>query len=280
LRVVGARLRAAILATLLASLTLGLLPVMSVVAHDPPGMNAFMYAMGQVESGGRYDAVNPSSGARGKYQIMPSNWPSWAGRYLGNRSASWSPANQEAVAHGKMHDLHHWLGSWRQVAYWWLTGRDGRGRTWSTFATGYVAKVMRIYNQRLGIAAEPADTRVWVNETSGSITYTGSWSSASHRGYRGGKVAWATADGATATMTFDGSAVTWYGPMGPTRGKAIVRIDGVVVKTVDLRASRFLSRRALFTMTWPEAGTHTIQIEVERVAKRPYVAIDAFAITP
>ena len=37
-----------------------------------------MNAVGQVESGGRYTARNPISGAYGKYQIMPSNWPSWA----------------------------------------------------------------------------------------------------------------------------------------------------------------------------------------------------------
>lgn len=279
MRVVGARLRAAILAILIASLAIGAQPAPS-VAHDPPGMTEFMQAMGEVESGGRYDARNATSGAYGKYQIMPANWPSWAAQYLGDAGAPQSPANQEAVAHGKMHDLHHWLGSWRQVAYWWLTGRDGRRMTWTTYATGYVNKVMTIYNRRLGVAAAPIDARTWIGEGSDRIAYTGRWRSASHPGYRGGKVLWATGDGATATLSFTGSAVTWYGPMGPTRGKAIVRVDGEVVKVVDLRAGRFLARRALFTMTWPEAGEHTIQIEVERVASRPYVAIDAFAITP
>lgn len=279
LRVVGARLRAAILAIVIAVLATGAQPASS-VAHDPPGMTHFMYAMGQVESGGRYDALNTSSGAYGKYQIMPSNWPTWAARYVGDADAPQSPANQERVAHGKMRDLHRWLGSWRQVAYWWLTGRDGRSITWTTYATSYVNKVMRLYNQRLGVSAAPVDTRTWVGETSARITYTGRWRPASHSGYRGGRVQWATADGATATLPFAGSKVTWYGPMGPTRGKAIVRIDGEVVKVVDLRARTFLSRRALFTMTWPEPGEHTIQIEVERVASRPYVAIDAFAITP
>ena len=61
-----------------------------------------MYAMGQVESGGNYTARNPTSGAYGKYQIMPSNWPAWARRYLGNPSARQTPANQEIVAAGKM----------------------------------------------------------------------------------------------------------------------------------------------------------------------------------
>ena len=65
-----------------------------------------MYAMGQVESGGNYYARNASSGAYGKYQIMPSNWPSWALRYLGNASAKPTPANQEIVAAGKFRSLY------------------------------------------------------------------------------------------------------------------------------------------------------------------------------
>ena len=49
-----------------------------------PGINRFLYALGQVESGGSYTARNPSSGAYGKYQIMPSNWPAWAKLYVGS----------------------------------------------------------------------------------------------------------------------------------------------------------------------------------------------------
>jgi hypothetical protein len=44
-------------------------------AKDPPGLAKFMNAIAKVESGGRYTAQNTSSGAYGKYQIMPSNWP-------------------------------------------------------------------------------------------------------------------------------------------------------------------------------------------------------------
>lgn len=278
LRVVRARVRALVLAGLVASLAVGVMPAPS--AAHAPGITTFMYAVGQVESNGRYDARNPTSGAYGKYQIMPANWPSWAARYLGDRTAPQTPRNQEIVARGKMHDLYHWLGSWRQVAHWWLTGRDGRGVAWSGVATHYVAKVMAIYNRRLGVAVAPVDPRTWVAETSADIVYAGAWASAAHAGYRGGRAAWSTEAGATATFTFTGSAATWYGPMGPTRGRAIVRVDGEVARVVDLHATRFLSRRALFTVIWPESGAHVIEIEVERVPGRPYIAIDAFAVTP
>jgi hypothetical protein len=38
---------------------------------------AFLWAEGQQESGGNYRAVNSSSGALGKWQVMPANLPSW-----------------------------------------------------------------------------------------------------------------------------------------------------------------------------------------------------------
>lgn len=46
----------------------------------------------QCESGGDYGAVNPSSGARGAYQIMPSTWASLCS------DLGWDPAGQDACA--------------------------------------------------------------------------------------------------------------------------------------------------------------------------------------
>ena len=45
-----------------------------------------------------------------------------------------------------MTSLYRWLGSWRRVAYWWLTG-SSRTYGWSTYATRYVNKVMKLYQQ-------------------------------------------------------------------------------------------------------------------------------------
>jgi hypothetical protein len=44
------------------------------------------------ESGGNYNAVNGSSGARGAYQLMPSTYAAYGG------DGSWSPADQDRVA--------------------------------------------------------------------------------------------------------------------------------------------------------------------------------------
>jgi hypothetical protein len=104
-----------------------------------------MWAMAGQESGWDYYARNGASGAFGKYQIMPFNWPAWAELYLGSRHADQTPYNQEVVAYGKLRDLHGWLGTWRRVAYWWLTGSSERNeRRWSDYARGYVENIMAL----------------------------------------------------------------------------------------------------------------------------------------
>jgi hypothetical protein len=109
-------------------------------------VDEFMRAIAKVESGGRYDARNKNSGAYGKYQIMPANWPGWAQKFLGDRNAKPTPENQEKVARGKFLALYKWLGDWRAVAHWWLTGGSDKNthRTpgqWSSSSTRYVNKV-------------------------------------------------------------------------------------------------------------------------------------------
>jgi muramidase (phage lysozyme) len=47
------------------------------------------------ESGGNYSAVNPSSGAGGAYQILPSTWAAYGGTGLPQDAP---PAVQDAIA--------------------------------------------------------------------------------------------------------------------------------------------------------------------------------------
>jgi hypothetical protein len=120
-------------------------------ATDAPSRAAqlrFMWAMAGQESGWDYYARNPVSGAFGKYQIMPANWPAWSARYLGKDDLDQTPYNQELVAYGKLRDLYGWLGSWRRVAYWWLTGsNEPDQKRWSGYAKGYVRNIMRLRKQ-------------------------------------------------------------------------------------------------------------------------------------
>ncbi|HUG46795.1 MAG TPA: hypothetical protein VMP67_00100 [Candidatus Limnocylindria bacterium] len=105
----------------------------------------FMTGLACVESSGRYTAVNAESGAIGKYQIMPRNWRVWAGRMLGDADAQPTPQNQETVARTRIGNLYDSRGSWRRVAYWWLTGRSITDETqWTSKARGYVNQVMAL----------------------------------------------------------------------------------------------------------------------------------------
>ena len=297
MRVLSGRLKAVLVATLATIVLVGVLAPAATLATDPPGLSRFMYAMGQIESHGNYYARNPSSGAYGKYQIMPSNWPSWALRYLGSASAKPTPANQEIVAAGKFRSLYASLDSWRRVAYWWLTG-SSQATGWSAYATSYVGRVMTIYRSAPAAPAPaaPATPAPTVKapapavvvaatrathrypETSSKIAYRGTWRTAGFPGYAGNAAKYDTKAGATATFTFSGSKVVWYGPVGPTRGKARVLVDGKYLKTVDLYARSFTARKAVFTKSWASAGAHKLTIQVLGTAGHPYVAIDSFTV--
>jgi hypothetical protein len=267
------RLRAAFVASIAAVVLATVFGSAMVVAHDPPGIDRFLRALGTVESGGDYEARNPTSGAYGKYQIMPSNWPAWALKYIGDADARPTPENQEVVARGKVHDLHHWLDTWRRVAYWWLTG-SSRTTGWSSFATNYVSKVMGLYSSYATTSL--ASTRY--GEANAAIAYSGSWVDANHRSYAGDTARQSKERGASATFTFTGSRVVWYGPKGPTRGKAKVYVNGVYKKTVDLYASSYSPRNAVFSIGWASSRERVLRIVVLGTAGRPVVAIDEFAV--
>ncbi|MEP6637869.1 MAG: transglycosylase family protein [Chloroflexota bacterium] len=272
------RLKAVLVATLATITLIGVLAPAVTLASDPPGLARFMYALGEVESGGNYYARNASSGAYGKYQIIPASWRAWADRYLGDPNARPTPANQEIVATAKVRTLYRGLLSWRRVAYWWLTG-SSQTSGWSTYATSYVSRVMGYYNRVTDASLRtPTTTLHRFSERSSLIAYVGTWRSASHAGYAGGAVKYSTRAGATATFTFSGRRVTWYGPVGPTRGRARILIDGTYVKTIDLYRSAFVARKAVFSRGWAAKGRHTLTIEVVGTPRHPYVAIDGFTV--
>lgn len=277
MRVQSGRRSAVIVATVATSLLLGVVGAAPTYAADPPGLERFMTAVARVESGGNHRAVNRTSGAYGRYQIMPANWRPWARRYLGDANARPTAANQEKVAKAKMRSLYAWLGSWKRVSYWWLTG-SSRTSSWSRMATSYVTRVMGYFG---GEDQPRAETRrsARYSERSSTISYTGSWRPARHGAYAGGGVRYATADGATATITFTGSRVAWYGPVGPTRGKARILIDGVAVKTVDLKRASFQATTILYSASWKAAGRHTLSIEVIATPGGRLVAIDELVVT-
>ena len=96
-------------------------------AHDwPPYLTAFLTGVRTVESGGNYHEPN----GQGAYQILQSNWPSWAteagyGQYAGDQNASDAPpAVQDYVAAYKVTQYFYGAGekNYRLVARIWNGG--------------------------------------------------------------------------------------------------------------------------------------------------------------
>lgn len=85
------------------------------------GKEAFINAIAGQESGGNYNAENGDTGAYGKYQIMPSNWPSWAEEAGIGADAPRTPENQEIVARFKLGQYYDKYGA-RGAAIAWYGG--------------------------------------------------------------------------------------------------------------------------------------------------------------
>lgn len=85
------------------------------------GKEAFINAIAGQESGGNYNAENGDTGAYGKYQIMPSNWSSWAEEAGIGADAPRTPENQEIVARFKLGQYYDKYGA-RGAAIAWYGG--------------------------------------------------------------------------------------------------------------------------------------------------------------
>ena len=85
----------------------------------------FFAAVAGQESGGNYSAQNGRTGAFGKYQIMPENWPSWAQEAGLSADAPQTPENQEIVAKYKLGQYYDELGAEGALVAWYAGYRNG-----------------------------------------------------------------------------------------------------------------------------------------------------------
>ena len=108
-------------------------------------------AIGGQESGGNYNAKNGRTGASGKYQIMPDNWPSWSQEAGLPAGAEMTPENQEIVARFKLKQYYDKYGA-RGAAIAWYGGEG---------ALNYSADAL---NRKQGNGDEPS-----INEYADSV---------------------------------------------------------------------------------------------------------------
>lgn len=89
----------------------------------PLTFDQFFGALAEQESGGNYGAINGLTGALGKYQILPSNVPSWSEKYLGVRWTTQQflgdPRKQDALARAVLQDYYDKWGVRGAAAAWY-----------------------------------------------------------------------------------------------------------------------------------------------------------------
>lgn len=79
----------------------------------------FVAAISGQESGGNYGAQNARTGAYGKYQIMPGNWPSWSKEAGLPAGSPMTPENQEIVARFKLKQYYDKYGAEGAAIAWY-----------------------------------------------------------------------------------------------------------------------------------------------------------------
>lgn len=113
-------------------------------------LGALMRALAQQESGGRYGAVNSSSGALGKYQVMPSNVAGWSRQALGHSISTsqflHSPALQDKIVSTIFGNYFRKYGAKGALSAWY-SGDPNRWRDKSGVSNGpsvynYVQEVL------------------------------------------------------------------------------------------------------------------------------------------
>jgi N-acetylmuramoyl-L-alanine amidase/Bacterial Ig-like domain len=115
-------------------------------------------------------------------------------------------------------------------------------------------------------------------QSSTAIVYHGNWTTTISSVFSGGSARYATAYGASASLTTTARSLAFVSTVGPSRGAVRVYVDGVLRTTIDLYATTTSYRRVVFAQTWTSSGTHTIKVFVVGTAGRPRVDLDAFEI--
>jgi N-acetylmuramoyl-L-alanine amidase len=117
-----------------------------------------------------------------------------------------------------------------------------------------------------------------LQQSSTAINYHGGWTTASNANYSGGSVRYATAGGASASLTTSARSLAFVTTLAAGRGAIRVYVDGALKATIDLYSATARYRYVVFAQTWTTLGTHTMTIVVQGTVGRPRVDVDAFEV--
>jgi uncharacterized Zn-finger protein len=148
--------------------------------------------------------------------------------------------------------------------YQYRTRAADSAGNWSAWKTGS-AFTFRIYQ-----------------ETSGNISYTGSWYTQSVSGASGGKSKYSNTPPGRAKFTISARAIGWVGMTCSYCGMAPVYVDGVYRGSVNTQwgtqNGQHSGPRIMYQRTWKGVGSHNLELRPEGTFLHPRVYIDAFYV--
>jgi hypothetical protein len=102
-------------------------------------------------------------------------------------------------------------------------------------------------------------------------------------GFSGGSAASAYSAGASVTVTFVGTSLTWVSLVTDYAGMAKVTVDGKAFAPVDLYGQQAQYRRAVYSTGTLPSGTHTVTIsctgQKNPSSRGTYIFVDAFLVS-
>ena len=149
--------------------------------HPLTEKQRFLWAEGEQESSNNYLAVNPDSGALGRWQVMPGNVDPWL------KEAGWKPltgnqflhskAAQNAVANKILGGYYDQYGAAGAAAMWY-SGQPDPGKTYGDPPVYvYVADVLKLMGSKEAEPVSQSGSAVLLPWSLPKVQKTDSWSS-------------------------------------------------------------------------------------------------------
>ena len=152
-----------------------------------------------------------------------------------------------------------------------------------------VVNAIAVNSHHAAIVLKTPATRLEENNAAASGAPADAWvlRGAEVATFSGGAAGSSNVPGATATLTFTGTAVSWIGLACSACGIATVSIDGGAATSVNTAGpaapgSPGLASRPVFTASGLAPGTHTLVITVTGTSTSGdnHIVVDAFDVTP
>jgi len=129
-------------------------------------------------------------------------------------------------------------------------------------------------------ATPPAPYRL--EDDDPGVLFSGVWAYRVGEGASGRSYRYSRTSGASMHTAFNGTGATWIAPVGPSRGRARVYVDGVLAGTADLYAPASAARQPVWSVSGLPSARHTLRIVVlgskSASSTAAYVHVDAFDI--